>query len=180
MKKLVLISLISTGIAFVSISANAAGESTISAGYAQSHVKFDGDKLKENPKGFNVKYRYEFDDHWGVIGSFTYTHQGYEYYHGGHKTATIDLDYYALTAGPVYRINDYVSAYGLIGPAHGKVEGKDRIQGVSNSESKTELAYAAGVQINPIPNVAIDTAYEYSKIGEFKVGTWMVGVGYRF
>ncbi|CAM3806898.1 Ail/Lom family outer membrane beta-barrel protein [Xenorhabdus thuongxuanensis] len=178
MKKLVLATLITVGISALSMNVYATGESTISVGYAQSHVKITGDKLDENPKGFNVKYRYEFDNDWSVIGSFVYTHQGYEYYYDGYKTATIDLDYYSLTAGPAYRINEYVSAYGLIGSAHGKAEAKSG--GYSHSESKTELAYAAGLQINPIPNMAIDASYEYSKIGEVKVGTWVIGVGYRF
>ncbi|PHM60086.1 Ail/Lom family outer membrane beta-barrel protein [Xenorhabdus ishibashii] len=180
MKKIVLATLAVAGISVLSMSAHAAGESTISVGYAQSHVKIAGDKLDENPKGFNVKYRYELDNDWSVIGSFAYTHQGYEYYYGGYKTATIDLDYYSLTAGPAYRINEYVSAYGLIGSAHGKMEAKNRVNGYSHSESKTELAYAAGLQINPIPNMAIDASYEYSKLGEVKVGTWVIGVGYRF
>ncbi|CDH03764.1 Ail/Lom family outer membrane beta-barrel protein [Xenorhabdus bovienii] len=180
MKKLVLASLVAAGMSIVSMGACAAGESTISAGYAQSHVKSGGDKLKENPKGFNIKYRYEFDNNWSVIGSLAYTHQGYEYYYGGHKTGTVDLDYYSLTAGPAYRINEYVSAYGLVGSGHGKVEAKNKINGSSHSENKTELAYAAGLQINPIPNIAIDASYEYSKLGEVKVGTWMIGVGYRF
>lgn len=178
MKNLVLATLIAAGISALSINVHAASESTISAGYAQSHVKVQGDKLKENPKGFNVKYRYELDDNWGIVGSFTYTHQGYDFYNGGRKVANVDLDYYSLTAGPAYRINEYVSAYGLIGAAHGKAEAKSG--GNSHSESKTEFAYAAGLQINPIPNMAIDASYEYSKIGELKVGTWVIGVGYRF
>ncbi|PHM59588.1 attachment invasion locus protein [Xenorhabdus stockiae] len=180
MKKLVFIALVAAGMSVTSMGVSAAGESTISAGYAQSHVKSGGSELKENPKGFNIKYRYEFDNDWSVIGSFAYAHQGYEYYYGKRKAVTADLDYYSLTAGPAYRINEYVSAYGLIGSAHGKIEAKNKINGLSHSESKTELAYAAGIQINPIPNIAIDAAYEYAKLGEVKVGTWMIGVGYRF
>ncbi|WFQ80345.1 Ail/Lom family outer membrane beta-barrel protein [Xenorhabdus sp. SF857] len=178
MKKLVLATLVAVGISTLSMSVYAAGESTVSVGYAQSHVKVTDEELKENPKGFNVKYRYEFDNDWSVIGSFVYTHQGYDFYYGGHKVANANLDYYSLTAGPAYRINEYVSVYGLIGSAYGKAERK--AGGYSHSESKTELAYGAGLQVNPIPNMAIDASYEYSKFGEVKVGTWVIGVGYRF
>ncbi|CCW31106.1 Ail/Lom family outer membrane beta-barrel protein [Xenorhabdus nematophila] len=178
MKKLVFTALFIVGVPALSLSAYAAGESTFSVGYAQSHVKFQNEKFKENPKGFNIKYRYEFDNNWGVMGSFTYTHQGYDFHNGRRKVASADLDYYSLTAGPAYRINEYISAYGLIGLAHGKAEAKT--SGYSHNENKTKLAYGAGLQINPIPNVAIDASYEYSKFNEVKVGTWMLGVGYRF
>ncbi|QLK88716.1 hypothetical protein E3U36_09700 [Arsenophonus endosymbiont of Aphis craccivora] len=50
-----------------------------------------------------------------------------------------------------------------------------------------ELVYGAGLQINPVENVAIDVTYEHTKLSfehttlkNIKVGTWMLGVGYRF
>jgi len=174
---------ISIAVAFLgaiafSSTANAENESTISVGYAQSHVKFDGETLKEHPKGVNLKYRYEIDSNWGVIGSFTYTHQDYNFYFNNRNVGNGDLDYYSLTAGPVYRFNDYISAYGLVGAAHGK-ESVD-VYSEKYSESKTAVAYGAGLQINPVKNIAIDASYEYSKLDDVKVGTWMLGVGYRF
>ncbi|WP_407072857.1 Ail/Lom family outer membrane beta-barrel protein [Photorhabdus viridis] len=51
----------------------------------------------------------------------------------------------------------------------------------AKSHEKTSVAYGAGLQLNPIPNVAVDVAYEYSDLGDkAKVGTFVVGVGYRF
>ncbi|AJZ89256.1 Ail/Lom family outer membrane beta-barrel protein [Cedecea neteri] len=178
MMKKVLALAILAGLSVASANVYADGESTISIGYAQSNVKVDGEKLDDNPKGFNVKYRYEIDSNWGVVGSFAYTHQGYDFYYGGEKIGDGDLDYYSVTAGPSYRFNEYVSAYALIGLGTGKV--KVSAFGDSESESKTSAAYGLGLQVNPVSNIAIDASYEYSKLDEVKVGTWMLGVGYRF
>ncbi|MCC8465418.1 Ail/Lom family outer membrane beta-barrel protein [Photorhabdus bodei] len=183
MKKALIASAVAVGLSVFTFAANA-GEHTISGGYAQSHVKFDGEKLDENPKGFNLKYRYELDDNFGVIGSFTLTHQGYDYYYGSRKIGTGDLDYYSLMVGPTYRFNEYVSVYGLVGAAHGKEEAKGNAAvlgyDVEYKESKTSAAYGLGLQFNPMPNWVIDASYEYSKLGDFKVGTWVIGAGYRF
>ena len=151
---------------------------TVLGGYAQSNVKADGENLKDDSTGFNVKYRYELNENLGVVSSFTYTGASYNYYFGGYKIGNVDLDYYSISAGPSYRFNDYVSAYGLLGIAHGRVEAN--ALGFSDSESKTSATYGVGLQFNPVPNWAIDTSYEYSKLGDVKVGTWMVGIGYRF
>ncbi|MBI6340236.1 Ail/Lom family outer membrane beta-barrel protein [Proteus sp. fly-1089] len=182
MSKKLLVPLIMTSLSLCAASAQAVGENTLSLGYAQSHVKADGDKLKEKPKGFNVKYRYEFDNHLGVIGSFAYTHQGYDYRFNSRSVGNGDLDYYSFTAGPTYRFNDYISAYGLLGVAHGKAEMELNALGYheKESQSKSAFAYGVGLQFNPFPNIAIDTSYEHSKLDGVKVGTWTVGLGYRF
>ncbi|PQQ28879.1 Ail/Lom family outer membrane beta-barrel protein [Photorhabdus hindustanensis] len=185
MKKALIASAVAVGLSVFTFAANA-GEHTVSGGYAQSHVKVDGEKLDENPKGFNVKYRYELDNNWGVISSFTLTHQGYDFYDYGGKVGTADLDYYSLMVGPTYRFNEYVSVYGLVGAAHGKVKGETSALGVvydydfDYKESKTSAAYGLGLQFNPMPNWVIDASYEYSKVGNYKVGTWVIGAGYRF
>ncbi|WP_063655933.1 Ail/Lom family outer membrane beta-barrel protein [Candidatus Arsenophonus triatominarum] len=179
MKKVLIASTVASVFAFMSANSYAVGESTLSLGYAQSHLKVGGEKIGDNnPKGFNIKYRYEIDNHWGVIGSFAYTHQGYNFYYDKIKVADVDVDYYSLNAGPVYRFNEYISAYGLIGLAHGKVE--VGAEGDSANDSATRLAYGVGLQFNPVKNIAIDASYEYSKLDELKAGTWMIGVGYRF
>ncbi|WP_036768099.1 Ail/Lom family outer membrane beta-barrel protein [Photorhabdus australis] len=172
MKKTLVASVVAVGLSVFAFAANA-GESTISGGYAQGHVKYDGNKPNKDPKGFNIKYRYELDDHFGVISSATYT--GYDFKYGDKKLTKLDMDYYSLMAGPTYRFNEYVSVYGLVGAARGKVKGPN-----DYSESKTSVGYGAGLQFNPMPNLAIDASYEYSKLGDLKVGTWVVGVGYRF
>ncbi|MBS9440785.1 Ail/Lom family outer membrane beta-barrel protein [Photorhabdus heterorhabditis] len=178
MKKTLVASVVAVSLSVFAFAANA-GESTISGGYAQSHVKFNSDKLDDNPKGFNLKYRYELDNNFGVISSFTYTHKSLE-----ENPVKFDVDYYSLMAGPAYRFNEYVSVYGMVGAAHGKA--KVSLLGVSAEKSKTSISYGLGLQFNPMPNWTIDTSYEYSKLGGFadlgdlKVGTWVVGVGYRF
>ncbi|HEE0108397.1 TPA: Ail/Lom family outer membrane beta-barrel protein [Citrobacter gillenii] len=161
---------------------------SLSAGYAQSHAKLDGYGQSEDLSGFNVKYRYEMNDNWGVVTSFVYTNHSKDYnmmlpnYAGvleKTKVASYDLDYFSLTAGPSYRFNDYLSAYALIGVGYGKAN--VWLDGLgSASEHKTSPAFGAGFQFNPIKNVTIDASYEYSKFNDVKVGTWMAGIGYRF
>ncbi|HGJ5854794.1 Ail/Lom family outer membrane beta-barrel protein [Arsenophonus nasoniae] len=179
MKKTLVISSIISTVALISANAHASKENTISVGYAQSSaklgVKGGNIDLDDNAKGLNIKLRYEIDNNWGAIGSFTYTHKGYNF-NGGYAKG--DIDYYAWNVGPAYRFNEYVSVYGLVGIGHGKAEIKSPIY--SDSDSETGLAYGAGLQFNPVKNIAIDASYEYSKLGDLKVGTWMLGVGYRF
>ncbi|MDB6371276.1 Ail/Lom family outer membrane beta-barrel protein [Photorhabdus bodei] len=181
MKRALVASVVAAGLSVFAFAANA-GESTISGGYAQSHIKFKDDKIDDHPKGLNLKYRYELDNNWGVISSFTYTYLGYEFYDHGRKVGKADIDYYSLMAGPTYRFNDYVSAYGLVGAAHRKVKSEASVRGydLDYKNSKTSVAYGLGLQFNPVPNWTIDTSYEYSKQNDIKVGTWVVGVGYRF
>lgn len=150
---------------------NAAEKHTISAGYAQSNIK---DSDVDDASGFNLKYRYEFNDDWGIIGSTTYTKKSYSV--TGYGSG--DVKYNSLLVGPTYRVNEYFSAYAALGIARGQDKYSER--GYSHKIDETSAAYAAGFQINPIPNVAIDASYEYAKIDDTKIGTWMLGVGYRF
>ncbi|NDK97989.1 Ail/Lom family outer membrane beta-barrel protein [Photorhabdus bodei] len=177
MKRALVASVVAAGLSVFAFAANA-GESTISGGYAQSHIKFKDHKIDDHPKGLNLKYRYELDNNWGVISSFTYTYLGYEFYDRGRKVGKADIDYYSLMAGPTYRFNDYVSAYGMVGAARGKIKASNFVD--SESYSKTSIGYGLGLQFNPMPNWTIDTSYEYSKLNDIKIGTWVVGVGYRF
>lgn len=175
MKKILLALLL---LPLLPIGAQAAGESTISGGYAQSNIKNDNIGFNDNPKGFNLKYRYEMNDNVGFIGSFTYITQDYDFYYSSSKVGKGTVDYYSLSGGPSYRFNKYISAYGLIGAAKGKFDSS--INGQSESQSKTSMMYGLGLQFNPIPNVAIDASYEYSKLDKVKANTFVVGVGYRF
>ncbi|HFW4799698.1 TPA: Ail/Lom family outer membrane beta-barrel protein [Salmonella enterica subsp. diarizonae serovar 60-67:z35:-] len=219
----------------VGVANAAAGDSTVSIGYAQIHSKglkkavdyYGGalnsasdfvagmadsagitvpdsafsagaDKYKD-PKGVNLKYRYEFDDNWGVIGSFTYAREKYD----GHINVndpsagdslngkgSIKGRYFSLLAGPTYRINDYVSGYAMIGLANSKIEysadyaykaGGDTGSGsYSEDRNKTSFAYGLGLQINPFKNIAIDVAYEGSGSGDWNTSGFNVGVGYKF
>ncbi len=115
MNKTLLVSSLIACLSIASVNVYAEGESSISIGYAQSRVKEDGYKLDKNPRGFNLKYRYEFNNDWGVIGSFAQTRRGVEESVDGFKLIDGDFKYYSVTAGPVFRINEYVSLYGLLG-----------------------------------------------------------------
>ncbi|WP_338883083.1 Ail/Lom family outer membrane beta-barrel protein [Xenorhabdus sp. TH1] len=190
MKKVLLTSAIVAGLSIASFTANASGKHTISVGYAQSDVKMklEGDKLDKDPRGVNLKYRYEFNDNWGVIGSFTLTREGENqtlssptYGHLGKLTR--DITYRSWMVGPTYRFNEYVSTYALIGTAN--IDDHQTGSGLGvftiHNENKSAVAYAAGLQFNPISNIAVDVTYEYSDLGDkAKVGTFVVGVGYRF
>lgn len=171
MKKIACLSALACVFA-VSAGSAFAGQSTVTAGYAQG----DAQGVVNKAKGFNLKYRYEFDDSQvGVISSFTYLEDSQSndgYYNKG--------QYMGFTAGPAYRINDWASVYGVIGLSHGKytynaADGTD-----NNHNDDYGFTYGAGLQFNPIQDVALDVGYEQSRIRSVDVGTWAVGVGYRF
>ncbi|EEJ5470888.1 outer membrane beta-barrel protein [Salmonella enterica subsp. diarizonae] len=151
---------------------------TVSVGYAQTDAKILG--TSNQMPGVNVKYHWEDPDSGvGVLGSFAYTRKSLS-----NDDASGKLTYYSVTAGPSYRFNDFVNVYALLGVAYGKIEAHDDYE--SAWESKTAFAYGAGVQVNPIENVAIDASYVYTQFsneyggGDIEAGTWMLGVGYRF
>ncbi|WP_119711034.1 Ail/Lom family outer membrane beta-barrel protein [Arsenophonus endosymbiont of Aleurodicus floccissimus] len=68
----------------------------------------------------------------------------------------------------------------------GRVEAKSPFANAFK-DTEIELVYGAGLQTNPVENLAIDVTYEHTKLSfehtnlkNIKVGTWMLGVGYRF
>ncbi|WP_330983444.1 MULTISPECIES: outer membrane protein OmpX [Enterobacterales] len=148
-----------------------AATSTVTGGYAQSDMQGEANKAG----GFNLKYRYEQDNSpLGVIGSFTYTEKNRSedgVYNKG--------QYYGITAGPAYRINDWASIYGVVGVGYGKFQAND-FPASKSDMSDYGFSYGAGMQFNPIENVALDFSYEQSRIRNVDVGTWIAGVGYRF
>ncbi|MEH0835019.1 outer membrane protein OmpX [Pectobacterium cacticida] len=149
-----------------------AGQSTVTAGYAQG----DAQGVYNKVKGFNLKYRYEQDNNpLGVISSFTYLEKN-----GSDQGVYSKGQYMGFTAGPAYRLNDWASLYGVVGFSHGKAtynatNGRD-----NNSNSDYGFTYGAGLQFNPMQDVALDVGYEQSRIRSVDVGAWAVGVGYRF
>lgn len=69
MKKIACLSAVAACVLAVSAGTAFAGQSTVSAGYAQGDLQGVANKAN----GFNLKYRYEFDNNpLGVIGSFTH------------------------------------------------------------------------------------------------------------
>ncbi|MBV8044308.1 outer membrane protein OmpX [Pluralibacter sp.] len=170
MKKIACLSALAAVLA-VSAGSAVASTSTVTGGYAQSDMQ--GVVNKAN--GFNLKYRYEQDNSpLGVIGSFTYTEKNNT--DGGSYNKS---QYYGITAGPAYRINDWASVYGVVGLGYGKFQSTNFPVDKADT-SDYGFSYGAGVQFNPIENVALDFSYEQSRIRSVDVGTWIAGVGYRF
>ncbi|WP_299997599.1 outer membrane protein OmpX [uncultured Cedecea sp.] len=168
MKKIVCLSALAFALTLSAGSALAA--STVTGGYAQGDMQGKQNKAK----GFNLKYRYENESPLGYIASLTYIEKdatrGGVYQKG---------EYYGMTAGPAYRINDWVSAYGVIGVGQGKFQTVEDVF-YRRSHSDVGFSYGAGLQFNPIENVALDFSYEQSRIRHVDVGTWIVGAGYHF
>ena len=170
MKKIACLSALAAVLA-VSAGTAVAATSTVTGGYAQSDMQ--GVMNKTN--GFNLKYRYEQDNNpLGVIGSFTYTEKD-RTENGSYNKG----QYYGITAGPAYRLNDWASIYGVVGVGYGKFQTTE-YPTYKHDTSDYGFSYGAGLQFNPMENVALDFSYEQSRIRSVDVGTWIAGVGYRF
>ncbi|EAR6352913.1 Ail/Lom family outer membrane beta-barrel protein [Salmonella enterica] len=244
MNKITVAVLACLAVGSIGVANAAAGDSTLSVGYAQIHANglkklvngigngikgIDTEELKANlvnnegypsdisispghadkyrdPKGFNVKYRYEFTDNLGVITSFTYAGDDFKGGISGSSASEaasedisgrIKAQYFNIGVGPTWRFNDYVSVYAMGGVAFTRYSGyytnqikyektKDREESTENlnsgslSGNKTEFSYGAGFQFNPVNNVAIDVAYEGSTGGDYKTNGFIVGIGYKF
>ncbi|WP_158783345.1 Ail/Lom family outer membrane beta-barrel protein [Pantoea sp. BAV 3049] len=110
MNKLSIIAISLSSVAFSPFST--AENQTVTTGYAQSKFQDFGDI-----KGGNLKYRYEWDSPFSIIGSFTYMSSKFDQSYSEAKDKIehhVKLTYYSLSAGPAYRFNDYISLYGLI------------------------------------------------------------------
>lgn len=161
----------------------------------------DAGKYKE-PKGLNVKYRYEFDDRWGVIGSFTWARSKTSAYIQlddpdsntfANASGSAKGNYFSIMAGPSLRANDYFSTYVMAGATFARVKYSGNLsydlsayglgsgsESASDSHNKSSFAYSAGIQLNPIKNIAIDLAYEGSGSGDWKTNGFIMGIGYKF
>ncbi|WP_291972286.1 Ail/Lom family outer membrane beta-barrel protein [Candidatus Symbiopectobacterium sp.] len=150
---------------------------TLSLGYSQG-------KLTDfkNLHGVTAKYHYQPDGPLGFISSLTYM--------GGSKdvddlgeNARLRVKYYSLLVGPSYRVNEFVSLYGLAGVSHfkGKYSETNGVDANSSQNHKESgFAYGAGVQISPAANWSIDLGYEGSKSEHTKTKGFNIGLGYRF
>ncbi|ECE6544858.1 Ail/OmpX [Salmonella enterica subsp. enterica] len=175
MKKIALIALAGLALGSAGV-ANAAEDykNTLSIGYAYTDI---GGPVSGNANGANIKYNWEdLNSGFGVVGSVTYTSTDVKY--SGYKIG--EVDYTSFLIGPSYRFNDYLSVYALLGGAHGKAE-----DNWGYSESKTSFAYGAGLQLNPVKNIAVNASYEHASFStgysdDIKAGTWILGVGYSF
>lgn len=174
MKKIACLSALACVMAFSTGSAFA-GMATVTGGYAQGDMQGVANKAN----GFNLKYRYEFDDNnpLGVISSFTYIENDRT---GSNSGLYYKGQYYGVTAGPAYRLTDWASVYGVIGIGYGKFQATSAFTPADYNTSDVGFSYGAGLQFNPIENVALDFSYEQSRVRSVDVGTWIAGVGYRF
>lgn len=170
MKKIACLSALACVLAVSAGSAMA--QSTVSGGYAQSDMQGVANKAN----GFNLKYRYEDGSNpLGWIGSFTYTEKDRAesgFYNKG--------QYYGITGGPAFRLNDWASIYGVVGIGYGKFQQNSQQVRDKSDTSDVGFSYGAGLQFNLYENVALDAGYEQSRIRNVDVGTWIAGVGYRF
>ncbi|CAK9884530.1 MAG: Outer membrane protein X [Candidatus Erwinia impunctatus] len=170
MKKIVAFSALACVLAVSAGSAVA--QSTITGGYAQSDMRGVANKAN----GLNLKYRYEESDNpLGWIGSFTYTEKNRE-----ESGDYIKGQYYGFTGGPAYRLNDWASLYGVVGIGYGKYQSNTTANRDKSDSSDVGFSYGAGMQFNPMQNIALDVGYEQSRIRSVDVGTWIAGVGYSF
>jgi len=67
-----------------------------------------------------------------------------------------------------------------VGIGYGKFQQNDTASRDKSDSSDVGFSYGAGMQFNPIENVALDVGYEQSRIRNVDVGTWIAGVGYSF
>ncbi len=135
----------------------------------------------------------EFNASLSVIGSFSYL-SGDKNYNFDDESVYLDekdkAKLWTLMAGPAWRVNDYISFYGLVGFSY--LKASENVSWVESSErfSSEEswngngFAYGVGLQINPAANFVIDIGYEGSRIkdkfGSYNNNGFNIGVGYRF
>lgn len=154
---------------------------TFSLGYAQSKIS-DIDL-----KGVNAQYRYEWNSLFSLISSISSLKGDLSEQYSSDLYKT-DIKYFTYMMGPAYRFNNYVSVYATTGISYIKVKSTDIISNNSpevDNISKTELAYGAGVVVNPTQNFAINVGYEgtswkHAEEKRLNLNGWNVSLGYRF
>lgn len=190
MKKLTAFALLISAITLSPLAV--ASNSTVSLGYAHSDIK-----NVAGINGINMKYRYEWDSPLSIISSLTYMSGSKDFFDSTNAynyRTTENFKYYSLSAGPAYRINQYVSLYGLVGINYNKADidfvqsGKGSNTSILYQENynmkKTSVMYGFGVQVNPSQNLMLDLGYEGSRIKDdyksYRINGFNIGVGYRF
>jgi len=145
---------------------------SVTGGYAQSKLQVKDEGVDKASRGANLKAGYEFNDTWGIMSSATYTRM---------TVNDVEFNYTSLAVGPSFRLNDKVSFYVLGGNQWSKAKCQASIdQYCDEKYSQSGLVGALGMQFNPVPQVAIDTSYEYSTSHNIEIATWVIGLGGRF
>lgn len=154
--------------------------------------------------GINLKHYYEAGDRLGVMFSVLYSKNGTSKRAESGSQFSFNTQYLSLSAGPAWRINPYVSVYGLVGasslrsdleyrtPSQRKVRKKSKrrlrakprsrgsIHHVHEFSSDYGLVGGVGVQFNLSKNLVLDTSWEYSWLRNNRISSWGMGLGYRF
>ncbi|EHX6839199.1 outer membrane beta-barrel protein [Salmonella enterica subsp. enterica serovar Schwarzengrund] len=164
----------------LSVGTSYAEKHSVSMGYATGYLFVNGNKSSDgSPDGMNFKYRYEFNNTWGIVGSFTFSGDTI-----GDFIKT-DWGYTSYQVGPSLRINNYVSLYSLLGIA--RADSDVSTMSEKHTFKKNALAGSFGLQINPLPKMVIDMGYEYAKFNDYPQNDnniesllFNIGVGYRF
>lgn len=147
--------------------------------------------------GVNLKYRYETASPLSLMGSFTWLSgdQSFISYANRDRLENkVDIKSYSLMAGPAWRVNEYISIYGLFGLNYIKADVNSHwfnwegqlvdLGYLTEHHKKTAVAYGAGIQINPLENIAVDIGYEGSTFkmagGNYHLNGFNLAVGYRF
>ena len=165
---------------------------TVSLGWAHSKMS-----SLDSLNGVNLKYRYETDSPLSLIGSFTWLSGDQKFVSYANRDRVenkAEVKSYSLMAGPAWRVNEYISFYGLLGLNYVKAdvrshwfnwEGQFVERGyLTENHKKTAFAYGAGIQLNPLENVAVDIGYEGSTFEmagkDYHLNGFNIAVGYRF
>lgn len=174
-------------VALFTTSTVSAGTVTASTGYS-----FVSDSAINNPKGFNIKYGYEWDGvPIGIISSFTYlssdVDKGYNYERVS-GNAKKEINYRSFAVGPTWRINNILGVYGLVGV--GKTDNQYRIKKSANERTvvsfdKTNAVYGAGVWVNVAENAQVSAGFETSRYDDadnnnHTMNVYNVNVGYSW
>jgi len=173
-----------------------ANDHTVTVGYAESKFPTTTTLGNVNLNGVNLKYRYEEDSSVSLITSLTYMWNNLSYSDKTINRQKFDVKQkykdLSLAAGPAYRFNEFVSIYGLTGVNifDSKYAKKTHTSnGNTDNESThfrtTLFMYGAGIQINPMANLALDIGYEGTQKNlrhnsKLKLKGFNLGVGYRF
>lgn len=169
-----------------------ADKQTVSLGWAHSEMS-----TIDSLNGVNLKYRYETASPLSLIGSFTWLSGDKKFvtYASNDRIENkADVKSYSLMVGPAWRMNEYVSFYGLLGLNYVKADARSHwfnwtgsyVEEGYTTENykKTAFAYGAGIQLNPLNNVAVDIGYEGSTVDlagkDYHLNGFNLAVGYRF
>lgn len=162
-----------------------------SAGTLSASVGFSfvNESKVHDPKGFNIKYGYEWDQYpIGIISSFNYLSSSGNNINGDKHRVEKDFDYYSFTLGPTFKINNNFGVYGLIGIS--RVENKFRVKTTGNDEdvtsfNKNNTVYGFGILFNASENVSISSGIEMSKYNgvdnkKHNFNIYNFNIGYRW